>query len=170
MSYIHPTLGHRAHIHYGSAEYMRPVSIAVNRLSCPWHRKDPREPGHGPQETHLRDLRARVAHLYAHFVAGSVAPATAAVARRLGVIGTGSVGAPRLWARPSLAARTDGSYVASGTFSRARKVLLEAVVRSRSRAPCFCLLTAHRWHVHSTYSTWPLRGWGLVVERILGSQ
>ena len=170
MSYIHPTLGHRAHIHYGNAEYMRPVSIAVNRLSCPWHRKDPREPGHGPQETHLRDLRARVAHLYAHFVAGSVAPATAAVARRLGAIGTASVGAPRLRARPSLAARTDGSYVVSETFSLVRKVPLAAAVRSRSRAPCFCLLTAHRWHVHSTYSTCSLSGRRLVVERVPGSQ
>jgi len=95
MSYTHPTLGHRALVYYGNAEYMRPVSTAVNRLSCPWHRKDPREPGHAPRKTHLRDLRARVAHLYVHFVARSVgARATAAAARRLGAIGAGSVGAP----------------------------------------------------------------------------
>jgi hypothetical protein len=172
MSYIiHPTLGHRALVHHVNVEYMRPVSTAVNRLSCPWNRKGPREPGHAPQKIHLQGLRARVANSYAHFVEESVgAPASEAAARCLAAIGTGSVGGLRPRAQPSLAARTDVNYVASEIFSLPGEAPLTAAVHSHSRAPCFCLLTAHCWHVHSSYSTWPLCGWELVVERVQGTR
>jgi len=146
-----------------------PRSTAVNRLSCPWIRKGPREHEHARRETHLRDLRARVANLYVYFVAGPMgAPAVEAAAHPLDTSGTGQLRVPRPRARPRFAAQTDGYYVASAIFALARKAL--AAARSRSRAPCFCLLNARRWRVHLTCSAWPLRGWERTTTPFLGTR
>ena len=58
------------------------IPTAANKLSYPWRRKDPRVHGCARPKTHLQDLRAKVAGLYARFVV-AVAPPSGA-ARHLG--------------------------------------------------------------------------------------
>jgi hypothetical protein len=100
-----------------SADVSMPT--AVNRLSYPWHRKDPRVHEHARPKTHSQDLRA---NLYVHFVVG-VAPPTEA-ARHLGGDEAGAVAqlerdCPSLVAR----AQTDGNFVAHEDFVLARRVV-----------------------------------------------
>jgi len=58
------------------------IPIAANKLSYPWHRKDPQVHGRARPKTHSQDLRAKVAGLYAHFVVAVAPPSD--VVRHLG--------------------------------------------------------------------------------------
>jgi hypothetical protein len=66
------------------------MPTAANKLSYPWHRKDPRVHGRARPKTHSQDLRAKVAGLYARFVVEEAAPPNEA-ARHLGADEAGVV-------------------------------------------------------------------------------
>ena len=139
-----------------SADVSMPT--AVNRLSYPWHRKDPRVHEHARPKTHLQDLRAKVAGLYVRFVVGVVPPTEAA--RHLGGDKAGAVAqlerdCPSLVAR----AQTDGNFVAHGDFVLARGV----VSRSHWRTPYFSPSNAHRWRVRLTRGACSLDDWWLMT-------
>lgn len=143
------------------------MSTSASKLSYLWHRKDPREHEHARPEIRLQDLRARVADL--DLGAQSevvVVPATEAVRHHLDASEPAPV-VRRTRDRPRPAARTDGSCVASGVFALSRKA---APARCRLRAPCFYLLTAHCSSARLPCLICPLRGWGLMMAPVRGTQ
>ena len=90
----------------------------VNKFSCWWHRKGPRNHGHGRLRSRLRVLRVKVVDLQARFMAGAArAPTTEAAARRLGVqAGKGQVlGSMESWTLARLSQLRVGP---TGTESR----------------------------------------------------
>jgi len=100
-----------------SADVSMPT--AANKLSYPWHRKDPQVSELAPPKTHSQDLRAKVAGSYARFVVG-VAPPTEA-ARHLGGDEAGTVS--QLERGCPSRAQTDGNFAAHEVFVLARRVV-----------------------------------------------
>jgi hypothetical protein len=142
----------------------RPIFTSVNISSYPWRRKDPQGHGHARPESHLPDLRARVADLdsYARSVAVMVL-ATEVVRHSDASEAVAPVVPSWTWVP---VARTVESCAANGIFAPPRK----PAASSRLRAPCFCLLFALRLSVHSTRSTCPLSGWGSMMTPVRGTR